>query len=314
MEDFPPHIEFRAPRQPLVAPGQVECFDRDMTVTVSADVPLGAVQERLGEYNQWLPIDGDPTQTVGQLVGTNSTGPLRLGYGAWRDLLLGAQFLNGRGDLVTAGGRTVKNVAGYDLTKFIVGQRGVFGRLVTLTSRTYRRPAGAIVARFEPDARRVASMIPTPLRPQWAMLRPDALLLGYFGDERTLAYYEQNLGEARPVELKRRSLADDVADRAAAWAARPPTWRAAVPPVRIGELAHDAALRDWAGDAAFGAVRVFDQPVDAERIRGAARAIGGTAWPEDAPVAALYSPAELELLKRLKEAFDPDRRLMPLDL
>ena len=64
----------------------------------------------------------------------NSTGPLRLGFGAWRDLLLGAQFYNGRGELITAGGRTVKNVAGYDLTKFMVGQRGVFGRLLTLTA------------------------------------------------------------------------------------------------------------------------------------------------------------------------------------
>ena len=75
----------------------------------------------------------------------NSTGPLRLGYGAWRDLLLGVQFTNGRGELITAGGRTVKNVAGYDLTKFMVGSHGVFGRLVTITTRTYRRPDRALV-------------------------------------------------------------------------------------------------------------------------------------------------------------------------
>ena len=140
--------EHRPNHQPLVAPGGIECLWRDMTVIVSADVTLDAVQRKLAEQDQWLPIDGDPKATVGQLVSINSTGPLRLGYGAWRDLLLGAQFLDGRDDLITAGGRTVKNVAGYDLTKFMVGQRGVFGRLVTVTTRTYRRPDVAVRLRI----------------------------------------------------------------------------------------------------------------------------------------------------------------------
>ena len=131
-------IEFRQPHTPLVPPGGIECFSRDMTATISADVTLAAAQKKLEEFNQWLPIDGDPQSALGELIESNSTGPLRLGYGAWRDLLLGVQFLNGKNELITAGGRTVKNVAGYDLTKFAVGQRGVFGRIVTLTTRTYR--------------------------------------------------------------------------------------------------------------------------------------------------------------------------------
>src|SRR5687767_4207407 len=109
----------------------------DMYAIVAADVALARVQETLAAKGQWLPIDGDPNTTVGQLIETNSTGPLRLGYGHWRDLLLGAQFTNGRDELISAGGRTMKNVAGYDLTKFMVGQRGVFGKLVTITTRTY---------------------------------------------------------------------------------------------------------------------------------------------------------------------------------
>src|SRR5690348_7683925 len=124
-------ISFREPRAPLVGPGGIDCHVRDMTATVSADATLGEFQRRLAEHRQWAPIDGDSKQSVGTRVSTDSTGPLRLGYGAWRDLLLGVQFLNGRGQLITAGGKTVKNVAGYDLTKFMVGQRGIFGRLVT---------------------------------------------------------------------------------------------------------------------------------------------------------------------------------------
>src|SRR5207302_2677736 len=142
---------------PLVPPGGVEIFARDMTVTAAADVPLAELQHKLAELNQWLPIDGDPALPIGQLVEINSSGPLRLGYGAWRDLLLGCQFANHRGELITAGGRTFKNVAGYDLTKLMVGQQGILGRVVTITTRTYRRPAGALVLKLEPDVRRLAT-------------------------------------------------------------------------------------------------------------------------------------------------------------
>src|SRR5438132_12449773 len=146
----------------------MECFARDMTVTISADVTLSAAQAKLAEFNQWLAVDGDVQSALGELVENNSTGPLRLGYGGWRDLLLGVQFLNGRSELITAGGRTVKNVAGYDLTKFMVGQRGVFGRLLTLTTRTYKRPEGAILAAFPPRPKLMNRLIPSPARPQWA--------------------------------------------------------------------------------------------------------------------------------------------------
>src|SRR3982751_4161223 len=153
--EYHPHThmasEFRPNHTPLVAPGGIECFARDMTATISADVTLAAAQAKLAELGQWLPIDGDVHSALGELVENNSTGPLRLGFGGWRDLLLGVQFSNGRGELITAGGRTVKNVAGYDLTKFVVGQRGVFGRLVTFTARTYRLPAAGLLVEHAPS-------------------------------------------------------------------------------------------------------------------------------------------------------------------
>src|SRR3954465_3458173 len=142
-----------------------------MTATFAADVTLAEAQRRLGEVGQWLPVDGPVEATLGTLVDHDSTGPLRVGYGAWRDLLLGAQFTNGKGDLITAGGRTVKNVAGYDLTKFMVGQHGVFGQLVSITTRTYRRPRGAVVARWAGrETAALAKLLPTSLRPQWSLL------------------------------------------------------------------------------------------------------------------------------------------------
>src|SRR6185437_6903942 len=121
---------------------------RDMTATFAAEVTLEKARAELAKIGQWIAIDGDPGSPIGELIAFNSTGPLRLGYGAWRDLLLGVQFTNGRGELISAGGRTMKNVAGYDLTKFMVGSAGVFGKIVAATVRTYRRPQGALLARF----------------------------------------------------------------------------------------------------------------------------------------------------------------------
>jgi FAD/FMN-containing dehydrogenase len=78
------HTQFRSPREPLAPPGGADLHERDMTATFSADVTLSATQDQLARLGQWLPVDGDPAATLGRLVETNSTGPLRLGYGAWR--------------------------------------------------------------------------------------------------------------------------------------------------------------------------------------------------------------------------------------
>src|SRR4051812_49200054 len=82
----PPMSEFRQDRTPLVQPGQIDHHVADMSAAMAADVPLRQLQETLAAAGQWLPIDGDPDKGVGELVSNNSTGPLRLGYGAWRDL------------------------------------------------------------------------------------------------------------------------------------------------------------------------------------------------------------------------------------
>jgi len=303
--------EFRANHEPLVSPGQIDHHVDDMTATLAADVPLVKVQKALAKVGQWLPIDGDPKLSVGELVETNSSGPLRLGYGHWRDLLLGAQFRNGRGELITAGGRTVKNVAGYDLTKFMVGQRGVFGTLVTITTRTYKRPAGAILATFGPMAKMISRLLPSPQRPQWAVLTSDALLCGYVGDERTLSYYLQTLGEWKPRKVERRTLEADIEHRSAIWRG---DFRAAVPPARIGEFIAAAKPTQWVADAAFGIVLGEG---DSDLIRDATSALNGTvsfsrSGRAAGPLFAVPPGPQRALLERLKRSFDPDNQLAPL--
>jgi hypothetical protein len=298
-----PQEEYRPPREPLVLPGGVEIFERDMTVTVAGDVPLAVVQERLAEVGQWLAVDGDPPTAVGRLVEINSTGPLRLGYGAWRDLLLGCQFDNGRGELITAGGRTVKNVAGYDLTKFMVGQQGIFGQIVTITARTYQRPAGALLVEREPDVRAVSELLTTPLRPQWAILTADRLRLGYLGDQAALECW------ASKMQGERRSLERDSEDRVKLFSCshdRGVTFRASVPPARLQEFTIAAGMIRWGADALFGIVRGCCDESALPALRQAAKAVGGMAWRETGESIddiAADNPAQHRLLLRLRDAF-----------
>ena len=320
----PDDVSYRPDRTPMVPPGAWELHSNDMTATFSADVTLAQAQSKLAQLQQWVPIDGDPALPLGHLVETNSTGPLRLGYGAWRDLLLGCQFTHGRGELITAGGRTVKNVAGYDLTKFMVGQCGVFGKIVTITTRTYRTPEGAIHCRFDPSsaAALVRELMPTSLRPQWMILTADALLAGYLGDTQTLDFYESTLGPSLARgDIVRRTLAEDITLRAQVFQ-RPPesacTFSASVPPSRIAEFIERCRPVKWAADPAFGIVLGHEGEDSASsRAREVAQELGGTAAyvREGRLEGPAFLPGPLqELARRLKKAFDPDDRLEKLEL
>ncbi|HEY8749864.1 MAG TPA: hypothetical protein VIM11_17910, partial [Tepidisphaeraceae bacterium] len=221
-------------------------------------------------------------------------------------------------ELITAGGKTVKNVAGYDLTKFMVGQRGIFGRMVSLTMRTYRQPQGALLARHAPDASIVSKLIPTSLRPQWVILTRESLLCGYLGDRCTLDFYRHAIGQAGIIERIERTLDEDIAHRQSLWTRDGAVaYRAAVPPARLGEFAGKLPSNDWAADAAFGIVvgAVQDEPAT-RPIREAAASVGGTLRTFRGrfgdPIELSTTPAEREIIKRLKHAFDPASKLNPL--
>ena len=146
-----------------------------------------------------------------------------------------------------AGGRTLKNVAGYDLTKFMIGQFGVFGRVVTITTRTYKRPGAALLATFPPDVRKLNALLVTSCRPQWALVDRQTLRCGYLGDERTIRFYESALAAHKPAQVQRASVEEDVALRGRLW--RPlresSFFRASVPPSRIRHFADQISVDDW---------------------------------------------------------------------
>jgi glycolate oxidase FAD binding subunit len=112
----------------------------DLVVRVEAGVRLGQLAEVLAEKGQRLALDGPPTATLGGLVATNAAGPLRLRYGLPRDLLIGITIVRPDGERAKAGGKVVKNVAGYDLGKLFAGSRGTLGLIAEVTFRLHPQP------------------------------------------------------------------------------------------------------------------------------------------------------------------------------
>jgi glycolate dehydrogenase FAD-binding subunit len=128
----------------------------DLVATVQAGTPLEALRRRLADYGMWLALDppGRPERSIGSVVATATAGPLRHGFGPVRDHVLGCSVATGDGRLVNAGGKVVKNVAGYDLTKLQVGGFGGFGIIaeVHLRLRALPRADVTLIARGTRDA------------------------------------------------------------------------------------------------------------------------------------------------------------------
>lgn len=115
----------------------------DLVCTVEAGVTLEALRAALAAEGLWLALDppGRSDRTVGSVVATATAGPLRQGFGPVRDHVLGSTVVTGDGRVVEAGGKVVKNVAGYDLTKLHVGGFGGFGVITALHLRVRALPA-----------------------------------------------------------------------------------------------------------------------------------------------------------------------------
>lgn len=121
----------------------IEYTPADMTITVEAGLTVAALQEALAAERQWLPLDPPlpGSTTVGGLIAADLSGPLRASQGRVRDFLIGISVVTADGRAARAGGRVVKNVAGYDLMKLFAGS---LGTLAIVTEATFKvRPLPA---------------------------------------------------------------------------------------------------------------------------------------------------------------------------
>jgi glycolate oxidase FAD binding subunit len=122
--------------------GVVGYVPGDLTLVVRAGTTLAEIESATGEHDQWLPLDpfGTNDGTIGATIATASAGPLATSFGLPRDLLLGLEFVNGQAEVVRGGGKVVKNVAGFDLSRLLTGSWGTLGVITEVSLRLYARP------------------------------------------------------------------------------------------------------------------------------------------------------------------------------
>lgn len=181
----------------------------DLTVTVEAGVKLADLQTTLKYQNQFLPLDGasPQTATIGGIVATADTGSWRQRYGGVRDLLLGLSFVRPDGELAKAGGKVVKNVAGYDLMKLFTGSYGTLGIISQVTFRVYPLPlsSGTVVLWGEADsvAQTTQTILQSTLTPTALNLLSASLLknVGH-GETMGLGVRFQSIGESVTEQIK----------------------------------------------------------------------------------------------------------------
>jgi FAD/FMN-containing dehydrogenase len=129
----------------------VEHHPEDMTASVEAGMTLAGFQTRLRALGQWLPIDPPfaETLTIGDILARDISGPRRLGFGTIRDYLIGVKVALADGTLIKAGGKVVKNVAGYDLCKLFIGARHSLGIIAEATFKLRPLPEAERFAQVE---------------------------------------------------------------------------------------------------------------------------------------------------------------------
>jgi len=123
--------------------GIIEYEPSEYTFTAYAGTPVQTVADELSKHAQYMPFDPILAQrgaTLGGTVAANTSGSGRYRYGGVRDFILGVQFVDGQGQLVRSGGKVVKNAAGFDLSKFMVGSLGRYGILVELSFKVFPQP------------------------------------------------------------------------------------------------------------------------------------------------------------------------------
>jgi glycolate oxidase FAD binding subunit len=285
--------------------GITEYVPGDLTLTARAGTPLSEIVTATAAHGQWLPLDpwGGDAGTIGATISTGTAGPHAYAMGLPRDVVLGVEFVSGSGDVIRAGGRVVKNVAGFDLTRLLVGSWGTLGVITELTVRLRARPDQAqtlaIAVAMEPLA---LSELALRLRALPFMPLASELLNARLASHLGLGSQSLLLcrvgGNARSVTGQldalrafgqMRELPDDVWSKLRALdSGMSATWRWSHQPSRFGETWKAVAqatkdLETFAhGNPARGVVRVAARG-EPTQLANAANAFDGTTVLENLP-------------------------------
>ncbi len=176
----------------------------DLTVTAQAGTKFADLQEILRKTGQFLPIEPvhDYDATLGGIVATADSGSLRHRYGGIRDMLLGISFVRSDGKIAKAGGRVVKNVAGYDLMKLFTGSYGTLGIITEVTFRLYPVQEGSGTVVLTGTTNAIASAAKTLLASALTPTAADLLSTGLVT--------KLSLGEGMGLMVRFQSLSESV--------------------------------------------------------------------------------------------------------
>lgn len=300
--------------------GIVSYEPTELVLTARAGTPLDEIERLLAEQGQMLAFEPPhlgATATLGGSIACGLSGPARAARGAARDSVLGARIVNGSGAILRFGGQVMKNVAGYDVSRLMVGAQGTLGVLLDISLKLLPRPQATLtlVQTLEQPAA-ITAMNRIAARP-WPISASawwrGALYLRLSGNAAAVQAAARALGGAPMADAEAASFWHALRERQHAAQALSPDaaalWRlslpATCPPLPDG--ADD--LIEWGGALRW---RVCATP--AARMQQLAQAAGGhaAAYRRGADaIAHPLSPTHAALQARLRAALDPQRILNP---
>ena len=299
--------------------GGIVAFEpTELYITAKCGTPLSEIEEALAEEGQMLAFEPPhfAGATLGGAVAAGLSGPRRQQAGAVRDFVLGIKLVDGTGQVLEFGGQVMKNVAGYDVSRFIAGSLGTLGVIAEATLKVLPRPVAETTLEFaaeEAEALRRLNVwggLPLPLSASfWCEGR---LWLRLSGAEAAVAAACRQLG-GKPVRAAE-AWWQAVREQTHAAYAGPTLWRLALPSTTPPLALDGLRAIEWGGG-----LRWYVTDAEPTVVRDAAAAAGGHAVLYRAPESlrclegafAPLSPALLALHRRLKKAFDPRGILNP---
>lgn len=193
------HLDMKSIRQVVDYP------HHDMTITVQAGMTVHLLKQILKEQKQCLPIDvpDELNATVGGSIAANIAGPRVAAWGSWRDYLIGLSWINDQGKLTKAGGRVVKNVAGYDFCKLFVGSLGTLGIVTEVTIKIKPQPEKLVVIVLDcqlndcpPLIHKLAALGIRPAMAWWSSGEKAQFSIGFEDNEQAVNWQVQQVLQA----------------------------------------------------------------------------------------------------------------------
>lgn len=298
--------------------GVVAYEPSELAITVRAGTPLAAVEALLAAHGQQLPFEPPhfgPAATIGGAVAAGLSGPRRPYAASVRDAVLGVRLLNGQGQALGFGGRVMKNVAGYDLSRLMAGSLGALAVLLEVSLKVTPVPPGRLTLVLEAAAAAALALLQGWARRSLPITGTawldGRLYVRLAGSEEGLAETHQLIG-GLPLADADQFWADLREQRLAFFAGDAPLWRLSVlpgtPVTALLPTADTAQLIEWGG-----ALRWLRTDAPAALLRERAVAAGGHATlfrvnGGPTPADGVFTPlpaVPFALHQRLKAAFDP---------